>query len=868
MRLFTLELSMQKEGHSPRINGYDRLKGFGTMSTGQDQVKSSFRHHNYAVWMAVFTAIVIIGTLLTLRGILDYRRNIHLLEERLLAQARVIDENLHSNLAAISLILENIRHKLVNTPANEVNSFNHYLKMQIDFTPDIRTILITDSQGRCIHSTRDVLLGQDFSNRDYFKTPRAAADKSQTFMSPPFNTMLGTFVINITKPIIGQQGEFKGVISASLKPDYFLTLLKSTVYAPDNRIGLVHSDGTVFIAVPDGENSVTGQNLMKPNTLFMRHIQGGAITSIQRGHSATTGDERVFAYITNTPKELHFDKHLIVAASRNLAAVLISWQVDTAIQLALYLLLSALAIVVTKKMLQRSADQAKSAEYNRALLDSMQAHIAILDQHGVIVSVNDAWKNFAAANRTQAGQLPHATGVGTNYLDVCRACIDENKEQIDHIIAGISSVLKGSLPTFTSEYACHSPDIQRWFFVSVEPLRTSDGGAVVTHVNITARKAMEEALRRSEERLQRMFRSHGAVMLLIAPNDGAIVDANPSAENFYGYSREKLLQMNIAEINMLPPAEIQSEMQRAQTLHRNYFVFKHKQANGAIRTVEVYSSPITIQDKPLLFSIIHDITDRKLAEEALRNVERKILHSQKLESLVRMSGGIAHDFNNILQAVLGNLELTLMKLLPDAPGRQHIEAAITSAERAAELSKMMLAYSGQGFLDHAELNLTRLVEKNAAMLNALIPPSITLKFQLTQALPFVKVDAEQIQQVIMNMLNNAGEAIGPGSGLITLSTGVNHFTQTVLDTSPIEDKLNAGRYVWLEVRDTGCGMDGDTQYKLFDPFFSTKFTGRGLGMSAAYGIIRAHQGAFLVESSPGHGSIIRFLLPIAESPAA
>lgn len=954
--------------------------------------KSSLRRQCRSVWFLVLTAIVIIGILLGLRCVVDYKREVRLLEERLKAQARVVDENLNASLTTISLTLENIRRELDHNPASQPGQLNKYLKIQNNLIPGIRTLLITDSQGRCLSSNRDTLVGQDFSSRNYFTAPRNSSDRNLIFISPPFKSLLGIFVINITKPISGKQGEFKGVISISLEPAYFTTLLKSTIYAPDNRIALLHSDGTVFIAIPDGKGSIVGQNLMHKRTLFFRHIRGGMATSIQTGRSETTGDNRVFAYITSDPKELRFDNHLIVAASRNLRAVLLPWKIATGIQLSLYVLLSSLTILVTKIMLQRSAElsrmhdvqasilaaagegivgldgsgtilfcneaaehltgksghelvghnfhtslhyqgsghdmdtcpinlalkdgvnrtmhdcflvhqdatpfsveytvtplheqnrvvgvvivfrdvtdrrkaeseRARNAEFNRALLDSMRSHIAILDKDEVIVSVNDAWMNFADNNRMRNGEFLRRTGVGTNYLDVCRECGDEQAEQSREVVKGIGSILQGTAKSFTCEYPCHSPDKQRWYFMSVDPLRTQEGGAVVNRVDITKRKQMEQALEQSENRLRRMFQSHGAVMMLIDPENGAIIDVNQSAERFYGYSRKTLLTMNVADINTLSREEIRVEMALTQKHQKNHFVFQHRVANGSIRTVEVYASPITMQDKDLLFSIIHDITDRKLAEEAFRNMEHQLLRAQKLESLARMSGGIAHDFNNLLHAVLGNLELSLMKLSPYEPVCKYIDAGIKAASRAAELSKMMLAYSGKGFLSRTEMNLTRLVEDSATMLSDAIPAPVTLEVKLDQKLPLVYADTSQIQQVIMNMVSNAVDAISDNPGMITLSTGVRHFDRAVLDTSRFDEKLEEGPYVWLEVRDTGCGMDGDTVYKLFDPFFTSKSTGRGLGMSAAYGIIRAHKGAFLVESKPGFGTNIQFLLPIDE----
>ena len=258
------------------------------------------------------------------------------------------------------------------------------------------------------------------------------------------------------------------------------------------------------------------------------------------------------------------------------------------------------------------------------------------------------------------------------------------------------------------------------------------------------------------------------------------------------------------------------------------------------------------------------IQEQKRAEEERQRTERHLLRLQKLESLVTMSGGIAHDFNNLLQAVLGNLEMTLMNLPVDAPVRSFICQAVNAAERAAKLSGMMLAYSGKGFFKITDLNLTELIVTNITMLEAAISKNIAFKLNLGP-IPHIMADEDQIRQVIMNLVINASEAIGNANGFILLSTGVQAFDQKTLNSSQQEEKPEAGCYVWLDVYDSGCGMDSDTVNMMFDPFFTTKFTGRGLGMSVAQGIIRAHKGAILVESRPGFGTTIRVLLPIAKT---
>ena len=266
----------------------------------------------------------------------------------------------------------------------------------------------------------------------------------------------------------------------------------------------------------------------------------------------------------------------------------------------------------------------------------------------------------------------------------------------------------------------------------------------------------------------------------------------------------------------------------------------------------------------LIATLIEDITARKKAEEERLDLERRLLHAQKLESLGILSGGIAHDFNNLMHALLGNLDIALMRFHGNDALRKHIDQAITAGKQAAKLTDMMLAYTGKKLFIMKHIDLTALVRKNASLLAASIPRSITFDSALDDGLPLVNADEGQLQQVVMNLITNASEAIGDDAGTIRLATGLREFDQPTLDASRVEEKLSAGRYVFLEVTDNGCGMDAGTLHKLFDPFFTTKFTGRGLGMSAVLGIIRGHRGAFLVESSPGAGTAIRILLPIVE----
>ena len=257
------------------------------------------------------------------------------------------------------------------------------------------------------------------------------------------------------------------------------------------------------------------------------------------------------------------------------------------------------------------------------------------------------------------------------------------------------------------------------------------------------------------------------------------------------------------------------------------------------------------------------ITERKRLEEERLETERKLLNAQKLESLGIMAGGIAHDFNNQLAVILGNLELGLMDQTLDPETRRSVESAVNAAKRSAELSGQMLVYTGTTFYQPVELDIDELLNKNRDLLNLGFFKHVTLNLESDSAVPPIKGDPHQIQRVIANLVANASEAIGDKDGDVTIRTGVMDCDEVYLSHSRLQEKPGPGRFVFLEVSDTGSGMDPETQRKLFDPFFSTKFWGRGLGMAELIGIVKGHHGAILVDSEVGKGTTVRVLFPAA-----
>jgi two-component system cell cycle sensor histidine kinase/response regulator CckA len=280
--------------------------------------------------------------------------------------------------------------------------------------------------------------------------------------------------------------------------------------------------------------------------------------------------------------------------------------------------------------------------------------------------------------------------------------------------------------------------------------------------------------------------------------------------------------------------------------------------------VTVFSSHVALRLPGLdaeFFCLDMDLTElNRLAQERM-DMERKMLHAQKLESLGVLAGGIAHDFNNLLTAMLGNLDLVLRDVSPVSPAYTSLHDALTAVNRAADLTRQMLAYAGKSQFVLQEINLNRLVEENFHILRTAICKTASLKLNLSPSLPAIRGDLGQLQQVVMNLITNASDALENRPGAIALVTRVAELTTEQLCHSRSEAAASPGRFVVLEVTDDGCGMDESTLNRLFDPFFTTKRSGRGLGLSALLGIIRNHDGVILVDSKPGLGTCFRVAFP-------
>lgn len=382
---------------------------------------------------------------------------------------------------------------------------------------------------------------------------------------------------------------------------------------------------------------------------------------------------------------------------------------------------------------------------------------------------------------------------------------------------------------------------------------------------------------RVDHRYRQIFEQNTSVKLLINPENGIIVDANSAASSFYGYSRETLLSMKITDINVLDEAQIMTEMQRTKKGDSTYYQFRHRLANGIIRDVEVYTGPIDNADGTLLYSIIHDITDRvendrKLHErnqelaaalEQLTEAQQRMIQQERLAAVGQLTAGIAHDFNNILTGITGYAEI--LKLSPGLSGNQQkkLTQIVSATQRAAKLVSQMLDFSRKSIRQVAPLNIVTFIEDTVQFLRHTIPERIEIRVQPMDANLTIDADSTQLQQVITNMVINAKDAM-PGGGTIIIAA--NQVTLTESLRCRITQQQFNGDWLELRIHDNGHGIPHNLQDRIFEPFFTTKSVGAGtgLGLSQVYGIIQQHKGHLTLTSTPESGTDFRIYLPIGQ----
>jgi len=372
----------------------------------------------------------------------------------------------------------------------------------------------------------------------------------------------------------------------------------------------------------------------------------------------------------------------------------------------------------------------------------------------------------------------------------------------------------------------------------------------------------ESALRESEKKLKVIFDSSEAGIIVVSPL-GIITFANRRMADMFGVSLHDLVGTHY--IDYLHESEKQAGIECMKLitcgekssieLVRHYIRKDGSDLWGNLTGTRFENVDGSMRDQII---VISDISERKRAEEEKRVLELQLQQALKLESLGVLAGGIAHDFNNIMTIILGGCYL-IKKNVETAP--EHVLTIEKAAERAAELCRQMLAYAGKSPTVHTQVNLSELVNDTVDLLKTTVTNKVAINFSSETNIPFINGDSIQLSQIVMNLVINAAEAIEDAQGDIRISVISTEIMAGQHEIDTLGVSILPGHYACLEVTDNGCGMDDATQHRIFEPFYTTKFTGRGLGMSAILGIIKGHNGALQIISQLGQGSTFKVYFP-------
>jgi len=609
---------------------------------------------------------------------------------------------------------------------------------------------------------------------------------------------------------------------------------------------------------------------------FLILTRNGGIKAVSRSSASLLGKNRTellgkrFAvFIANESRYAFADLLNKTFANRTKVVCEIALQTDANTPLFVKILAKAASsgeecnvalIDITQRKLAGQALTLSELRY-REVVEGQTELIARFLPDGTYTFVNSAHCRFFGKTEDEV--------IGTKWhTDVASGDALLIKEQLECMSPTNPVVV------FVSRATSCSGDI-RWIQFTNRGFFDDEGRLVETQAvgrDITELKHMEEELRASEKHY-RLLTEDVADVVWKLDNDYRFTYISPADEMLRGYSADEVIGHTIFEItttegitNLGEKFSLRQASERQGT-RTGTLTFELQQIckDGRLVWTEMLSTPE--RDAQGLITGYHGITRDITARKQATHLEQQLLHAQKLESLGVLAGGIAHDFNNILMVILGNSNLAAKGISKDSPAMENLQRIEQAVARAADLTKQMLAYSGKGKFVTEYLNLNQQLVAMLPLLEASTSKKALLKLHTHQALPLVEADATQINQIVMNLVINASEAIGEDNGVIDVTTGYTNCDHSSLKNFLLGENLSGGIYVFLEVTDNGCGMDDETISKIFDPFFSTKFTGRGLGMSAVLGIVRGHKGAIAVKSELGKGTTFKILIPARDKPA-
>jgi PAS domain S-box-containing protein len=767
---------------------------------------------------------------------------------------QVLEQNLVGTIEEVDLVLLAVKgeaEREINRGGIQGETLDAFIAQQFGYIRAIDNVRIINAQGEVRYGT---YLPPNFrlnlADRGYFRQLRDDPHAPVVISEPLIGRLLGRRALIFARRINGPDNSFAGVVFATVSLEQLSQSLGLVDVGENGAVTLWGSDRTVLARYP----MIVGDDFTQLSQLrASRELQGlldeGRIEGAYTTRSGVDNIERTFAFhkVSGRP--------FVIGAGLAPTDYLAGWRHEAKRMWALVVLFGLFTIPATavinfawKRQLTAQEAVQESARFLRTIIDLVPHPIFVKDRESRYLLVN---RVCAETYGTTPEQM-----VGRHTSEII-----SDASRAEAFIQADREVLDSGTAQFFAEEEIRQPSgavrLHKTHKVPFVSSRTGDKALIGVSVDITEYKRTQQALAENEHWLRTIVEL-APDGIFVVNEQGQFLEVNAAGCQQLGYTRDQLLQLKIFDV-VAPQFAARAAARLRGEVPSGTYENAHIRADGVEVPMELSVAKIMFRGQPAFLRITRDITERKRAEEEKAKLQNQLLQAQKLESVGQLAGGVAHDFNNLLQVINGYSDLLLLKMQPDDPLRRRVTEIRQAGEQGAALTKHLLTFSREQIIEPQPVDLNGVIEESRAMLQRLVGEDIEIETSLSLALGQIMSDPGRLHQVLMNLAANSRDAM-PHGGKFTIRTAN-------VDISEVQTAgtlgLTPGRFVLLQVSDTGTGIPKEIQERIFDPFYTTKDRGKGtgLGLATVYGIVGLSGGAISVRSESGHGATFNILLP-------